>query len=168
MCVYIRMYKGVGVMVHTVHMVHMPILTFFRMMKMGILQKITAGASLPIVKLTNPSTPPGQGSAFEPASRWPSVRCSNCLPPYGRHYWRDSYGAWRCIQCHPPVAVAMVREQCLVGDGRPDGAQGEQLAPIASSGEIIAGEEFSAYARGRWRYYEDRAGRHWERITYIS
>jgi len=57
----------------------------------------------------------------------------------------------------------MVREQCLVSDGGPDGVQGEQLAPIASSGEIIAGEEFPVYARGRWRYYEDRAGRHWER-----
>lgn len=61
-----------------------------------------------------------------------------------------------------------MREQCLVSDGRPDAGMVDELvdelAPVASSGEIITGEEFPAYARGRWRYYEDRAGRHWEKI----
>jgi len=105
--------------------------------------------------------------APKPTTRRPTTQCPVCLPPYGRHYWRDTYGTWRCTQCHPPAIMAMVREQCLVGDGGVDGAQGEQPALIASSdgsSEIVAGEEFPAYARGRWRYYEDRWGRHWERI----
>jgi hypothetical protein len=105
--------------------------------------------------------------AAEPTTRRPTDRCPICPSPYGRHFWRDSYGFWRCTQCHPPAAVAMVREQCLVSDGGPNGTGGEQLALIASSGEIVAGEAFPAYARGRWRYYEDRWGRHFERITYV-
>jgi len=67
----------------------------------------------------------------------------------------------------------MVREQVLVPvdglvDGQGDGPAGstDELAPIASSGEFTAGEEFPVYARGQWRYYEDRSGRHWERITH--
>lgn len=121
--------------------------------------------------ISDPTTPAGQGSASEPTIRRPTVRCSVCLPPYGRHYWLDSYGTWRCTQCHPPAAVAMVRDQILVplGDvGAEPAGQADELALIASSGEFTASGEFPSYARGRWRYYEDRWGRHWERITFAS
>jgi len=138
---------------------------------MGILQKILAVPNSPKLKKLDPATPAGHGSASEPSTRRPAAHCPVCLPPYGRHYWQDSYGLWRCTQCHPPAAVAMVRDQVLVDgsgiDGGPDGAHGEQLAPIASSdgsSEIVAGDAFPSYARGRWRYYEARWGRHWEKV----
>lgn len=35
--------------------------------------------------------------------------------PYGLHHWRDCYGNWRCTECDPPAALAMVREEMLVG-----------------------------------------------------
>lgn len=118
----------------------------------------------------NPAATDGQGSAPEPDSRRPAARCKICSQPYGRHYWRDSYGFWRCTQCHPPAATVMVRDQVLVPvDGLSVGQSEGELALVASSdggGEFVAGEEFPAYARGRWRYYEDRWGRHWERVTF--
>ena len=64
----------------------------------------------------------------------------------------------------------MVRDQVLVPlNGSGLGQNRDELALAASSdggGEFVAGEEFPVYAQGRWRYYEDRWGRHWERVTF--
>ena len=83
---------------------------------MGILQKIISASNAANIKPTgNPATPAGQGAASEPTTRRPNARCPVCLPPYGRHFWQDTYGVWWCTQCRPPAAVAMVRDQVLAG-----------------------------------------------------
>ena len=108
------------------------------------------------------------GCGNETPPRRPTARCEKCQPPYGRHFWLDSYGEWRCTQCHPPAAAAMVRDQVLVADvdhGTQGGRQ-DDVVPLGPGGEFVAGDEYPVNARGRWQYYEDRVGRHWERLTF--
>jgi hypothetical protein len=45
----------------------------------------------------------------------PTKPCgAGCKPPYGRHFWRDTYGQWHCTECDPPAAYAMVKEEFLL------------------------------------------------------
>lgn len=54
----------------------------------------------------------------------------------------------------------MVREHLIIGD---DGE--ESMAPGAGPQTILAGEEFPAYARGRWRYRDDGSERCWVKLS---
>lgn len=130
---------------------------------MGILSKI-----IPANKFLD-ATPKIGGGECQPKTRRPTARCGICQPPYGRHFWMDAYGEWRCTQCSPPAVFAMVRDQVLVpadDGGGPQRCVESADVPLGPDGEFVAGDAFPAYSRGRWRYYEDRGGRHWERISF--
>ncbi len=62
-----------------------------------------------------------QSTSKKKISTVPVEPCRKHQPPYGRHFWRDSFGTWRCTECFPPAALAMVREQTLV-ESNPEGA----------------------------------------------
>ena len=129
---------------------------------MGILSEILAGKN-PASKKTDPEkkSEPQNIKPSTPAT--PTAPCEICKPPYGRHFWSDPYGCWHCTQCNPPASLAMVRDQMLLAaDGSPDVTV---ISPDGST-RINAGEEFPAYARGRWRFFEDRHGYHFERLSF--
>lgn len=131
---------------------------------MGLLEKISAvDLSTRLEKNQTPQPAPVENATNSNGK--PSARCPVCLAagrrePYGRHFWRDSYGYWHCTECELPATLAQVREEISL---RPESDNGNFQS---DDPEILTlGDEAPVAFRGRWRAFLDFAGRWgWEPV----
>ena len=112
---------------------------------MGILSKI-----LPTLKNNFPSAEKTSEKSIPEISDRPTQRCPvGHSPPGGITWWRDPYGFWNCLDCHPPAADSQVREHFQILPDQPagqgDGADGidpesftEADCRVGSGLEILA------------------------------